>query len=143
MRVIAIVLLAATAASHGCGGPTSPSDPGGSLSGGVLATFAVGADQFKVWVTNPAAVARLTALHRGEPGGRIPNGRLRRGPGRASHNAPYSWHLDPVDIEIVELAIELCDGSPSYVESNVPEYADRILRYCPWGARLVALQDLR
>lgn len=143
MRIRSTVFIALVIASMGCGEPTSPSDPDGSLSGGVLATFAVESDQFKVWITNPAAIARVEALSRGPGGGSIPNGRLLRGPGRASHNAPYSWHLDPNDIQIVDVTIELCDGSPKYVEANLPEYADRIGRYCPWGARLVAVVDHR
>lgn len=121
----------------------SPSDPDGSLAGGVVATFAVGSDQFKVWITNPSAIARVMALSRGEGGGSIPNGRLRRGPGRAAHNAPFSWHLDPEDIQVVEFTIELCDGNPTYVEANVPEYADRIGRYCPWGATLISVKEYR
>jgi len=142
MRSPKTVVLAAAVLSAGCGGPTSPSNPS-ALKGGVLATFAVGDEPFKVWVTNAAAIARLEALNRGDGGGSIPNGRLLRGPGRAAHNAPYSWHLDPADIQIVDVTIELCDGSPKYVEANVAEYADRIGRYCPWGAKLVALADYR
>lgn len=125
-----------------CGGPTSPSDPS-QLKGGVLATFAVGNEQFKVWVTNGSAIARLEALSRGAGGGSIPNARVRRGPGRGAHNAPYSWHMDPTDIEIVDATIELCDGNPKYVDENVSEYVDRIGRYCPWGAKLVTLVDYR
>lgn len=142
-ELVIAALLAAAVVGAACGGPTSPSDPGRSLAGGVLATFAVGSDQFKVWITNPAAIDRVMALSRGEGGGSIPNGKLVRGPGRASHNAPYSWHLDPVDIQIVEFTIELCDGNPQYVEANVPEYADRIGRYCPWGARLISVNEYR
>lgn len=64
-----------------------------------------------------------------------------RGPG--SHNAPFQWHLDAADIHLTELAMELCDGRPSHLERNIDDFVDRIGRYCPWGARLVDLQDLR
>jgi hypothetical protein len=137
------MFIAGVIISAACGGPASPSDSGRDLAGGVVATFAVGSDQFKVWITNPAAVARVEALRRGEGGGSIPNGRIARGAGRAAHNAPYSWHLDPEDIQIVDATIELCDGSPNYVQANVAEYVDRIGRYCPWGAKLMAVQDYR
>lgn len=136
-----LVLLSILGAA--CGSPSRPSPPSNELRGGVLATFAVGTEQFKVWMTNPAAINRVLALHAGGSGGSIPNGRIRRGSGQAQHNAPYSWHLDPADIEIVDLAIEVCDGRPSYVEANVGEYVDRINRYCPWGARLTSVTDYR
>jgi hypothetical protein len=85
----------------------------------------------------------VLALSRGEAGGQIPNGRILRGTGQGAHNAPFSWHLDPADIQIVDVAIELCDGTPRFVEQNLAEYVDRITRYCPWGARLVAVTDYR
>jgi hypothetical protein len=43
----------------------------------------------------------------------------------------------------VEVAIELCDGRPSYVEENVGEYVETINRYCPWGAKVSAVADYR
>ena len=47
------------------------------------------------------------------------------------------------DIQIVDAAIELCDGRPSYVDAHLADYVDVIGRYCPWGARLVKLDDYR
>jgi hypothetical protein len=63
---------------------------------------------------------------------RFPTGPLRRGDG--SFNAPWSWHLDPVEVRMTEAAIEICDGRPSYVETHLADYPT----YCPWGARIVA-----
>ena len=143
MRVLRLTICALALWISACGNATEPSDPDGVLSGGVLATFAVGTDQFKVWITDAAAINRVLALSRGEPGGQIPNGRILRGTGQGAHNAPFSWHLDPADIQVVDVAIELCDGTPRFVEQNLAEYVDRITRYCPWGARLVAVTDYR
>ena len=42
---------------------------------------------------------------------------------------------------MAEVAIELCDGLPSYVEENVDEFVERVRRYCPWAAKLVELQN--
>jgi hypothetical protein len=123
-----------------CGGPTGPS---AELRGGVLATFRSVDQTFKVFVTNPATIAALFALQRGEATASIPNGRILRGSGPGKHNAPYSWHFDPADVEMADFTIEVCDGAPSYVESHLAEYVDVIGRYCPWGAKLVALQDFR
>jgi hypothetical protein len=62
---------------------------------------------------------------------RFPSGPLRSGNG--GFNAPWTWHLDPAETRLVELAIEVCDGRPSYVETHQPEYAV----YCPWGAKVI------
>jgi len=46
--------------------------------------------------------------------------------------------MDPADIEMAEFTIELCDGRPSIVESNLDEWIEVVGRFCPWGARLVS-----
>lgn len=112
-----------------------------ALKGGVLATFDVGGERFQVFVTNPRAILDLRALRRGESTANIPSGRVLPGPGRVGHNAPYSWHLDPEDISMADMTIEVCDAEPSYVEENVDEFVGNVGRYCPWSARLVELQD--
>jgi hypothetical protein len=137
---ISIIGLVLALVGAGCSSPTAPSP---DLDGGVVATFRSGQEQFRVFVTKPAAIAQLMQLRDGARSGSIPNGRILRGPGAGSHNAPHGWHLDPEDVEIVDLAIELCDGSPSYVDAHVSEYVDVIGRYCPWGAQLVRLDDYR
>ncbi len=111
------------------------------LKGGVLATFDVVGERFRVWVTNRQTIRDLYALQQGQSTASIPSGRILRGPGRARHNAPYHWHLDPWDIEMAEVAIEVCDATPSYVEENVDEFVENVGRYCPWSAKLVELQD--
>src|SRR5918998_111020 len=113
----------------------------GALMGGVLATFEVGGERFRVWTTNPQTIHDLQELRRGTSTANIPNGRILRGAGRARHNAPYHWHLDPQDIAMTQVAMELCDALPSYVEENVEEFVERVGRYCPWAAELVELQD--
>jgi hypothetical protein len=113
------------------------------LHGGVLAVFEVESERFRVFVTKPSAIEQLLALQAGQSSATIPSGKIRRGPGQARHNLPYSWHLDPQDFDMAELTIELCDGRPSYVQAHVDEYVDVIGRYCPWGARLVELVDVR
>jgi hypothetical protein len=131
-----LVLLLLTA----CSSPTAPSP---DLRGGVVATFEVGQERFQVFVKNAAAIDRLLALRDGAALGQIPNGRIQRGPGAGQHNAPRAWHLDADDIQIVDTAIEVCDGRPSYVDEHLDEYVDVIGRYCPWGAKLVKVDDYR
>jgi hypothetical protein len=117
--------------------------PAPALQGGVLATFDVVGETFNVWVTNPQTIEQILALQRGESMANIPNAAIHAGPGLADHNAPWSWHLDPHDIEMAEMTMELCDGAPWYVEANLDDFTDNIGRYCPWSAQLVGVQDLR
>jgi hypothetical protein len=140
IRRIALVFASAAIAAAACSSPAAPSP---DLEGGVVATFETVGERFKVFVKNPAAVQHLLQLRNGATLGQIPNGRILRGPGAGNHNAPHPWHLDPDDIEIVDLAIEVCDGAPSYVDANVGEYVDVVGRYCPWGGRLMRLDDYR
>lgn len=44
-------------------------------------------------------------------------------PGNSGFNALWTWHLDPLSVEFVEMAIEVCDGRPSYVETHQAEYS--------------------
>ena len=118
-------------------------NPSPDLAGGVVATFETAGEHFKVFVKNTAAIERLVAIRNGAALGQIPNGRILRGSGAAAHNTPRAWHLDPDDIQIVDTAIEVCDGRPSYVSANLGEYVDVVGRYCPWGAKLVRLDDYR
>jgi inhibitor of cysteine peptidase len=121
--------------------PTEPA-PAGELQGGVLATFEVAGEQFRVWVTNPQAVQQILDLAAGNSLANIPNGRIVRGPGEGDHNLPWSWHLDAEEIEMAEVTIEVCDGTPSYVEEHVDEFVETVGRYCPWSARLVSVDVL-
>lgn len=140
-RILCVLVSAFTvSAAAACSSPTEPS---AELKGGVVAVYDVSGERFSVFVRNSAAVQRLIRIRNGENLGQIPNGRILRGAGAANHNTPHAWHLDPDDISIVDVAIEVCDGRPSYVDENIAEYVDVVGRYCPWGAKLVRVEDYR
>jgi len=141
LRLTLALLALLAPALAGCG--WTDDDDGGALDGGVLATFEVVGEEFKVWVTNAGTIEQILALEAGESQANIPNGRILRGAGVDDYNAPWSWHLDPEDIEMAEMTIELCDAAPSYVEDNVDEFVDVVQRYCPWNAQLVEVEDFR
>jgi hypothetical protein len=124
-----------------CSGPSSPTPD--LLAGGIVATFRVGNDSFRVWIRNSRTIDEVLALQRGASLETIPNGRLRVGAGQGGHNAPYSWHLDPDDIDMAGATIEVCDGTPSYVEAHRDQFISEVNRYCPWGATLVSVADHR
>ena len=124
--------------SRSTGQPAGPPDP----RSGVLATFDVLGDRFRVWVTNPQTIQQILDLRDGKSQANIPSGRIHEGPGRGEHNAPWRWHLDPEDIEMAEAAIEVCDGLPSYVNEHLDDFI-ALGRYCPWQAALVDVRDAR
>ena len=68
--------------------------------------------------------------------GTIPIGTIMDGGGGV--NAPWSWHLDPDTFEFTDMATEVCDGLPSYVEDGTLTSPS----YCPWSAVVVELRAL-
>jgi hypothetical protein len=90
----------------------------------------VAGETFVLRATDPETI-RLARENREGRNSRFPIGRLNRSNG--GFNAPWSWSLDPDDVRMTEVAIELCDGRPSYVEGHLADYPT----YCPWGARMI------
>jgi hypothetical protein len=123
----------------GCDG--SSTDP--VLEGGLLATFEVSGETFELFTTNPQTIADILALDAGTSDASIPNGALRRGAGPSDYNAPWGWHMDPEDVSMAEVTIELCDGRPSMVDEDLDYWIDTVGRFCPWSAQLIGVEDLR
>lgn len=139
LRSTAVAALVLTVVA--CGdGPTEVPDV---LDGGMLATFQVQSDTFRAWAKRAETIHQLEELEAGESSATVPNGVIRRGSGPGEFNAPWSWHLDPESIEMAEFTIEVCDGTPSFVESNLDTWIEDVGRYCPWSAELIRLRDLR
>ena len=111
------------------------------LEGGILATFDVVGETYRIFVTNETTIEQVFALQRGESQATIPSGLIVRG--SVPYNEPWSWHIDPGDIHMAEFTIELCDGTPSQVEANLDYWVETVKRFCPWGAELVGIQDYR
>ena len=120
----ALVVAAVAAVALGCGTPTRPS------SAAEFVIDVVG-ERFVVRVTDPASI-QLAMDNLAGRNQRFPIGTLR--PGDGGFNQPWTWHLDPASVRFVEVAVEVCDGRPSYVETHQAAYAT----YCPWGATVVA-----
>jgi hypothetical protein len=113
----------AGAAFGACGSPTAPGEARDFV-------VEVSGERFTLRLDDATSI-RLAEDNLAGRNQRFPLGPLRAGDG--GFNAPWTWHLDPGETRMVEVAIELCDGRPSYVESHQPDYAS----YCPWGARIV------
>ncbi|MEI2581154.1 hypothetical protein V5G28_020945 [Scytonema sp. PRP1] len=117
--------------------------PSSPLQGGVIVTFDVVGEEFKVWITNPDTIQQSWDLLTGKSKANIPIGKILTGSGKGNHNAPYTWHLDPQNIKLAEQTIELCDAIPSHVEANRDEFINTVQQYCPWSAKIVDVKDFR
>jgi hypothetical protein len=90
-----------------------------------------GFELFKMKLTEPAVIADAKASLAGTTHD-FPIGDLATG---TAENTGYTWHL--INVHFTNVTIELCDGTPSYVENHQSDFAT----YCPWGARVVDIQD--
>lgn len=90
---------------------------------------------FRVWVQNPGVIAEAERILRGATPQKIIVGELRCGHG--NFNGPWHWHLDPRTVEFAEVAMELCDGCPDFVERDLSYWLETVRRYCPWSTQLV------
>jgi len=102
----------------------------------VVATFQVVGETYKVELATPELIAHAEKLLAGEEIAAIPNGTVVRDD--AGVNEPWSWHIDPATLEFADMTIEVCDGLPSYVEDRTVTSE----QYCPWSAKLIAIDGL-
>ncbi|WP_018353305.1 hypothetical protein [Longispora albida] len=141
MIVKKLAAVAALAASVGAAGLIGP----GTASADVSATNYVatisggsGAWQFKVRLTQKDDIAAAKASLAGTTSQHI-NGKIVRTGGTPDYyNSPYTWFLDPNDVQFVDMSMEVCDGSPSDVEYGILT-SDR---FCPWTGRVTALEQV-
>lgn len=125
-RLIVLALLLSLVTSGCADGPTLPSHT-------AVVTFGVADETFRVQLVGEKQIEAARAA-RGGGSAPIPTGRIVPGVGV---NSGWSWHLESV--EFVEVAIELCDGRPSDVERQGTQFGGG--RFCPWGARVLAISD--
>jgi hypothetical protein len=118
-----------------CASPTASAPAVSPSPGGVVVTFQVADERYRIELTDPADVEIARMLLAGEEAPSIPNGIVVRGdPGV---NLGYIWHIDPASLEFADVTTEVCDGRPSDVEQHLIT-SDR---YCPWAAEVVAIDE--
>src|SRR5215216_2751230 len=122
---LSLVLLTSCA-----GAATSTPEPDG-----VVVTFQVENEQYKIRLTDPADIEIARKLLAGEESPNIPNGIVVRGD--PDVNVGYGWHIDPDTVEFADIATEVYDGLPSDVEKGIIT-SDR---YCPWCAKVIAIDE--
>jgi len=119
-----------------CSSPTGP-----DVQAGVLAEFDVNGERFSIFITNMQTATRVMDLWNGQSTAKIPSGRVVKG--QVQYNKPWSWHIDGEDVTMAEVTIELCDGTPSYLEAHLDDWIQNVGYFCPWSARLVSVIDNR
>jgi hypothetical protein len=107
----------------------------GPPEGAAVFEIEVSGEIFRAAVTDTAEVRLLTQRMQSGTRG-VVSGELRSGDG--GFNASWGWHLDPESVHVADVAIELCDGRPSMVQSDLTYWIGTVRQYCPWGARVVA-----
>ena len=93
------------------------------LSGGVLATFAVGQEKFRAWFTRAENTQRLVDAFAGRaaPVNTVCI-RLRVGSGEQQHNAPWTWYVDtllPANLDGLCLPCASSWPTPSAAEAGI------------------------
>jgi len=143
LPVVGLILLLLCLTLLGCAksGPSPTPTPTPPLSGGILVTFDVNGETYRIFITNEEAIQQVFDVQRGESQARIPSGKLIKG--SVWYNEPWSWHIDSQDIHMAEVTIELCDGTPSQVEADLDYWVDTVGRFCPWNATIVKIEDFR
>jgi hypothetical protein len=53
-------------------------------------------------------------------------------PGNGDHNMDWSWHFVPDEWDLVEAAIEVCDGTPQALEADLERWLSEVGRFCPY-----------
>jgi len=129
--VLCCALMSACSAATPSASAPPPASPGG-----VVVTFQVGEEQYRIRLTDPADIAIARRLLAGDEAPRIPNGLIVRGDD-GGVNTGYSWHIDPDSVEFADMTTEVCDGLPSYVEDGTLT-GDR---FCPWSAEVIAVDE--
>jgi hypothetical protein len=95
-------------------------------------------DNFEVYATDPEAIQLLTDNYHGL-NNMFVMGRLVIGNG--GFNSPWSWHLDPDHVTMAEFSIELCDGTPSEMEHNLPYWLFQVETFCPWSSKVIEIDQ--
>ncbi len=133
------------AGTGGSAGSSGASGASGSDAGtctppndGLWATFDVVGEVYRANITNPTGITQAIDLWTGKSTTAIPNGTLICSP--APYNCGWDFHQDPATIQFADFTIEVCDGTPSYVDANCSSFGNQ---YCPWSAKLTELRDCR
>lgn len=136
MRMVVAVFIVSLLPMLSCheadDGTTSP--PGGVAFVFGMRGIPDAQGQFVAVTSDPLVLAKLRAELALPASERLLHitGPIARGSG--GHNRSWSWHFVPDGWDMVEMSIELCDGSPQGVENGLDYWVDQVGVFCPWGS---------
>jgi hypothetical protein len=126
----------------GHAGAGDPCD-GASIVPALVTVQTAGPEQFIVRVVDQPLLDEMIAICNGQEPQKIVNGDLLTGNLGYNHDplngTGWSWHLDDTTLELAEIAMELCDGVPSFVEGSLFYWLLTVGSYCPWSSQIVAI----
>jgi len=97
-------------------------------------TVQVGSATFVMFATDLATIQFAKDNYFGK-NHRFPSGPISTGHGGFNH--PWNWHFVPDTVRMVEASIEVCDGTPAYVNDHLSDYL--AVGYCPWSAKVIKI----
>jgi hypothetical protein len=86
--------------------------------------------RFVVYVAKQPEIEQMVREARARKKTLIVGGIVRRG--RAPYNADWSYTMGPRSIELGEVWVEVCDGSPGYVQRHLRQWEGDM--WCPWSS---------
>lgn len=86
--------------------------------------------RFVVFVATAEEIQQMRTEAKAEEKTLIVSGIVR--PGRRGYNPDWKFTMGPRSIVLGEVFIEVCDGSPYYVQKHRDEWAGQ--RWCPWSS---------
>lgn len=89
--------------------------------------------RFGVFVARRDDIDQMRAEAEAEDKTLIVSGKVRAW--RADYNPDWRFVMDPKTIVLGEMFIEVCDGSPWYVQRNLDEWQGQ--RWCPWSSYVI------
>lgn len=107
-------------------------------TGGAVVTFEVAGAPIALWIEDSAFIDEARRLF-GTGAQRVPVfAHVLDG---ADCDARWAFHVDPAAVSWSDATIEACDGAPSIIDASRSEWVGQ--QWCPWSAKVVAIDDRR
>ena len=111
----------------------------GDRTGGAVIDFDIAGETLKVWITDDVFIDEaMNLLAAGKQ--RVAIFQLIDG---RDCDPQWSWHVEPSNPKFADLAMELCDGLPSFVEKDKEYWLRNVGSFCPWTAKVMQVDDRR
>ena len=120
--------------------PTDPGNACAGRTGGALVTIEVGnrnPEQFRAWVTKRSFITEAKRLL---ASGATRNALFKVVDG-AGCDARFTFSVSPGNPGFSDITTEVCDALPSDVDDHKSAWIGK--QWCPWGVRVIAVDDHR